>query len=947
MRIPLAVDLESRDGGVGKDAKVLNGVIEPRGQDIPPILRKRPGNADLGLVKAGTAQLLTIWNGVKAILGDYLNAGTISTIVSGPTQTNLSPTNAGLQFQAQATSNVVATPLLFFKNRTQAWTVNRTGTVTAVTYASNMGAGTYTLISLTRTSGTAIATLAEDVFNVGDTVTIAGATPAGYNGAQTITAVTAGTASVDIPLISLTRSGTTATATTAAAHGLTNGGTYTISGSNYTAYNGSKTITVTSPTTFTYTVTVTGAGPISDLPITISRSGTTATATTVNGVHNLSNSTITIYGADQSEYNGSHAITVTSTTQFTFTVAYLGTALSGTWNTSDKAGTVALSGGNLVATITPGGANSSAAVRGTVGKSSGVWYWEITITSDYLTTTIGVANASMPLSDYIGQDANSWGYASGALYHSGYLSSAASFTNGDVIGVKLDMDAGTVTFYKNGTSQGGSSGLTGTIFAAVANSGTGTAVTTANFGASSFVSPVSPATGSIVVVHSDPLSPSDGAAVVTKAAVNPTFAFTIGGSPATPATGTITAASNGGTVPGIAYVNGYFCVMDLNGMIWNSALDNPATAGWTALNFTPAQLENGAGRAIAKSLNYVVALKEWSTEFYYDAQTGQVGSPLRPVETAFTKVGCASGDSVAELDGGLLWIAQTKQESSRSVYFMIGMQEQRVSTPDVDRVLNADTLATVYAFGAKMDGHSFYILTLVASNITLAYDLASKTWVQWSSLTLGSSKSVSSITRVGTIGTVTTGSSHGLSDGDPVKITGADQDAFNGIFQIRRVSDTVFTVTLPVTSTPTATGTILAFPYTESYFKFTKATNYQGTTLLLHESDGHLYQMLPTRYQDAGIPINLFARTSHLDGGTTDPKVMSELVIVGDTVSDIAMVRHSNNDSQTLSAYRPVDLSTKVPRLRRLGSFERRSLEFRYVGNNPLCIEALEPEISQ
>jgi len=62
----------------------------------------------------------------------------------------------------------------------------------------------------------------------------------------------------------------------------------------------------------------------------------------------------------------------------------------------------------------------------------------------------------------------------------------AAFVSGDIIGVALDMNAGTITFYKNGTSQGQAfSGITGTIYPAM-DAFSGTWTVTANFGASSF-----------------------------------------------------------------------------------------------------------------------------------------------------------------------------------------------------------------------------------------------------------------------------------------------------------------------------------------------------------------------------------------------------------------------------------------------------------------------------
>ena len=60
----------------------------------------------------------------------------------------------------------------------------------------------------------------------------------------------------------------------------------------------------------------------------------------------------------------------------------------------------------------------------------------------------------------------------------------AAYTTNDVIGIALDMTAGTVEFFLNGSSQGiAYSGLTGTVYAAAGEDGQ---QITANFGASAF-----------------------------------------------------------------------------------------------------------------------------------------------------------------------------------------------------------------------------------------------------------------------------------------------------------------------------------------------------------------------------------------------------------------------------------------------------------------------------
>ncbi|OFW37650.1 MAG: hypothetical protein A3J29_06145 [Acidobacteria bacterium RIFCSPLOWO2_12_FULL_67_14b] len=64
-----------------------------------------------------------------------------------------------------------------------------------------------------------------------------------------------------VSVSSITRSGTTATVTTAAAHGLATGDYARLAGATQTAYNGKFSVTVTSTTVFTVTVSGTPATP--------------------------------------------------------------------------------------------------------------------------------------------------------------------------------------------------------------------------------------------------------------------------------------------------------------------------------------------------------------------------------------------------------------------------------------------------------------------------------------------------------------------------------------------------------------------------------------------------------------------------------------------------------------------------------------------------------------
>jgi len=162
----------------------------------------------------------------------------------------------------------------------------------------------------------------------------------------------------------------------------------------------------------------------------------------------------------------------------------------GTWNPL-KTYNATFTNGNLDASVAATSGSGADVGLGCFGMSSGKWYWEVTCNS-ITAAMIGISDASASASSSSVLTANGWAYYSGGQKYNnnsgpGY---AASFTNGDIIGVALDMDAGTLAFYKNGASQGVaySTGLTGKTMIAMVGTGSGSVTQTysANFGQRAF-----------------------------------------------------------------------------------------------------------------------------------------------------------------------------------------------------------------------------------------------------------------------------------------------------------------------------------------------------------------------------------------------------------------------------------------------------------------------------
>lgn len=140
-----------------------------------------------------------------------------------------------------------------------------------------------------------------------------------------------------------------------------------------------------------------------------------------------------------------------------------------TFDPTKRAPTISLTGGNLIATTT----GADGIVLGTVGKSSGKWYWEINLQAGSNGYSVGCAQVQILYNSVLGAYATGWSYTT--FFTGSYKQNSGTAppygtpaTVGDTIGVALDMNLNQITIYKNNISLGVMfTGLYGTIFPAV------------------------------------------------------------------------------------------------------------------------------------------------------------------------------------------------------------------------------------------------------------------------------------------------------------------------------------------------------------------------------------------------------------------------------------------------------------------------------------------------
>ena len=184
--------------------------------------------------------------------------------------------------------------------------------------------------------------------------------------------------------------------------------------------------------------------------------------------------------------------TLTSATQANYCVL----------NPLDQYSNVTLSNANLSATFSA----YTGFVRGTMAlPSTGKWYWEGTVPTSDVRAEFGIATFSQALGVDPQSAAGCWFYYSNGTNTYKYSAGTATlwgsaWVSGDIIGIAFDADAGTLSYYINGTLQGGgvaTTGLTGTYAPMVGfGNNTSTAISV-NFGQRPFA--YTPPTGFVAL----------------------------------------------------------------------------------------------------------------------------------------------------------------------------------------------------------------------------------------------------------------------------------------------------------------------------------------------------------------------------------------------------------------------------------------------------------------
>lgn len=137
-----------------------------------------------------------------------------------------------------------------------------------------------------------------------------------------------------------------------------------------------------------------------------------------------------------------------------------------------------------------------------------------------------------------------------------------------------------------------------------------------------------------------------------------------------------------------------------------------------------------------------------------------------------------------------------------------------------------------------------------------------------------------------------------------------------------------------------------AFPikYAVHYFR----NGIGNTSLVAFDNTTTLYSFDPDLYQDDGTNFTASLQTEKQMFDTIHEKYMSRLMVVADrpTVNANVEISWSDDDYQTYSAPRTVNINQEFPAIQRLGRFRRRAFKTTFTENAPMRIKYFEVDFN-
>lgn len=356
----------------------------------------------------------------------------------------------------------------------------------------------------------------------------------------------------------------------------------------------------------------------------------------------------------------------------------------------------------------------------------------------------------------------------------------------------------------------------------------------------------------------------------------------------------------------------YLFVMDEDGNIYNSAVNDPTT--FPATGVLRAERENDKGVYLGKHHDTAVAFLTRSIEIFYDAGNS-VGSPLNRRQDVSYNVGCVGGLGVWE-NGDITYFLGSSPSGQIAVYELKNYGIRIISNDSINAYLTQIIIQdgiSVRLSGLSAMGHDTLIMTIftltgsptaITPQSSIKYDALTAQWGFWDTSlnTLGSFPLMAWTRRTGgQNATVSARTGQGIfSNGDIVSI-----------------NDKL----IPIDTILGAQGVFESGVFETDVFAGTSSSN--------------------------GLNIPITIRTGLIDGETSAYKFQNkETVEMENTPNTQTLtIKHSDESSNNFDTGNTVDTTDDRKDVHGGGRFMKRNFQLEYGGDEQIYLESLDVEL--
>ena len=361
---------------------------------------------------------------------------------------------------------------------------------------------------------------------------------------------------------------------------------------------------------------------------------------------------------------------------------------------------------------------------------------------------------------------------------------------------------------------------------------------------------------------------------------------------------------------GGAVLDGYLFVMDEDGIIYNSDIDDPTT--FPPLGFLEAERDNDKGVYLGKHHDHIVSFNTRTIEFFYDAANA-TGSPLNRRQDISYTIGCASGLGVWE-NGDITYFLGSNPEGQLSIYNLENFKVTPVVTDTMSSYLTQGVTQSsldLVMNGVSAMGHDTLLITIytltgaapgqIVPQVTISFDAKTGLWGFWSTAT----------NSTGTFPLMAWTKRTGGQNATVAARTG-EGILYNG--DIISINDNL----IPI-------DTLLG---NEGVYE-----------VGVYETDVYTAQGA-----DTGLNIPITIRTGLQDGGILGYKFQARESVVAENThtSQTLTIKHSDQHSDNFNAGSTIDMVDERKEVHQGGRFTKRNYQLEFAGDEQIFIEHID-----